>query len=119
MFHETDTFIQDCLMNTKLNRKAFEIEIFCNIIKVFTVSFAQVKPFLLNKSITFFKRKTFTHPNILNGSVFISVPIDINLKHLLRNYLNQPATCLVTNAFYFKMTLTLKLSFQFLSHLKI
>ncbi len=44
----------------------FEIEIFCNIINVFTVSFDQFNASLID--INFFKKKS-TNPKRLNGSV--------------------------------------------------
>ncbi len=37
-------------------QQLFEIESFCNIINVFTVTFEQFNAFLLNKSINFFKK---------------------------------------------------------------
>ncbi len=42
-----------------MNRKEqhlFEIEIFCNIINVFTVTFDQLNAFLMNQIIHFFKK---------------------------------------------------------------
>ncbi len=48
-------------MNRNVKRTAFinkfETEVFCNIINVITVTFAQFNAFLLNKSINFFKKK--------------------------------------------------------------
>ncbi len=37
----------------------FEIEIFCNIINVFTVTFYQFNASLLNESTRLFKKKTY------------------------------------------------------------
>jgi len=46
---------RDSLMNRSLKEQhLFEIEIFCNIINVFTFTFNQFNAPLLNKSINFF-----------------------------------------------------------------
>ncbi len=50
-------YSQDSLMNRKFKRPhLFEIEIFCNIINVFTVTFDQFDASLLNKRSRFFSR---------------------------------------------------------------
>jgi len=45
-------------------RDLFEIEIFCNIIHIFTVTFDQFNASLLNKSINFFKKKIILTSNV-------------------------------------------------------
>ncbi len=55
-----------------MNRK-FRIEIFCNIINVFIITFDQFKASLLNKSINFYNPpppKNYTDSNLLNGIVY-------------------------------------------------
>ncbi len=49
------------------------MEIFCNIINVFTVTFDQFNASLLNKSFNFFTKINLTEPKPLNGSVYIIV----------------------------------------------
>ncbi len=70
------TFIfQDSLMNRKFKRPhLFEIEIFCNIIDVFTVTFDQFEASLLNKS-RFFSR------DMKEISPGISLPVNIVSPH--------------------------------------
>jgi len=46
----------------------FEIEVFCNIKHVFTVTFDQFNASLLNESVHFFQSFLFYLPKILNGS---------------------------------------------------
>ncbi len=48
-----------CLMNRKLKRSAFEIEIFCNVINTFMITFNEwINASLHNKCIIFFLSKT-------------------------------------------------------------
>ncbi len=63
-------------MNRKFRRTAF-IEIFCDIINVFIITFDQFKASLLNKSINFYHfftppppKKNDTDSKLLNGVVY-------------------------------------------------
>ncbi len=47
----------------------FEIDIFCNIINVCTVTFKQINASLWNSSITFFQEKNLIGPKHLNSSL--------------------------------------------------
>ncbi len=49
-------FFSQSSLNRKFKRTAFKIEIFCNIINVFTVTFDQFDASLLNKTINFSKK---------------------------------------------------------------
>ncbi len=40
-------------MESKKNQHLFEIEIFCNIVNIFTVTFDKFNAYLMNKSINF------------------------------------------------------------------
>jgi len=54
MVCDTFFFFQDSLMNRKFKRTAFiEIELFCNIINVYTVTFDKLNASLLKKCINF------------------------------------------------------------------
>ncbi len=60
IFVETVTplIFQDSLINTiSKEQHLFQIEIFCNILNVFTVTFDRFNVYLLNKNINFFKKK--------------------------------------------------------------
>ncbi len=68
IFVETETFFSGF----------FEIEIFCHIWNVFTLTFYQLNATLLNKCIDFFKKKkfwpqTFVHQTVF-GLVYTIVP---------------------------------------------
>ncbi len=51
------TFLKTSVLLNLKKKSLFEIEIFCNIINVFTLTFNQFSAFLLYKSINFFKKK--------------------------------------------------------------
>lgn len=70
---------KDSLIYRMFKRNLFEIEIFCNIIKVFAVIFEQFNVSLLNKSCAFFK-KNLTDPTILNSSVHVDKESEICRK---------------------------------------
>ncbi len=51
-----ETVMYFIFLDSQMNRQhLFEIEIFCNIINVFTVTFDQFNASLMNKSINFFQ----------------------------------------------------------------
>ncbi len=63
---------QDSLMNRKFKRTVFfEIEIVCNIVNVFTITFNQLNASLLNKSINFFQeeKKYLSDLKLLSDSI--------------------------------------------------
>ncbi len=70
MSHYHSDMLILCSRNISFYRKLpyiiiFEIEIFCNIIHVFTVAFDEFNVSFLNKNINFFKEKNLTNPIFL------------------------------------------------------
>ncbi len=50
-------------MNKNILKNVFEVEIFCNIVNINTVTFDQFNASLLNKKIYYFSKKILLSPN--------------------------------------------------------